>query len=162
MAIGVLLGSIFPLSVAAEDSLVRFEGGFGATPLARDLSENSALRLVQPAMYAWVIGDLSVDVKLDGRISVVGRGLLNAGGPNIGTNRGMNQAPFPVFASLFCRHSGGYYEYSSDPPVSLDPNGDFKLDSFLTAAPSAPCDSPVLLIRNANTGQWHTAGIPKR
>jgi len=161
----MFLASIVPLSAAAEDSLVRFEGGFGASPVARDLSPNMALGSVTPAFYSWVIKDLSVKVKLDGRISVVGRGLLNGGGPNIGTNRGMGQVPITVFASLFCLQGSTYQEFSTHPPVSVDPNGDFEIEGLLAAVPPAPCDSPVLLIRNGNQpqfGQWHAAGIPKR
>jgi hypothetical protein len=175
LASALLLAIMFPISATA-DSLARFDGGIGAIPAARGgpappypASNNMALGFIPPSLYPWVIKDLRADVKTDGRITVVGRGLLNGGGPNIGTSRGAN-APLPlsVFASLFCK-LGGTYGPGSDfnsPSAVLDDEGDFKIDGFLTPVPPTPCDSPVLLIRNAESApplyQWHAAGIPKR
>ena len=99
-----------------------------------------------------MIRSLSVDVKLDGQISVNGRGLLVAGGPSIETTLGQS-----VKAMLFC---------AGQPPsqsavVPLDPDGDFRIDGPLTPTPPSPCTNPVLLIVNAG-GAWFVAGIPKQ
>ncbi len=164
LAFVLILGIIFPLSAAAAESppVVRFEGGIGVIPAASNLARtgfelNRALNLVRPARYPWVISGLEAEVIPNGRISVVGRGLLNGGGPNIGTNRTVGQVPLTVFASLLCDGS----EYNSS-AVSVDPNGDFKIDGVLTDVPPSPCLNPVLLIRNGATGDWHAAGIPMR
>jgi len=99
-------------------------------------------------------------VKTDGRIRVDGRGLLLAGGNNIGGNA--NQS---VFATLICEAAAPFVEHStpSSPGVALAPNGDFHIDDFLSPAPPATCASPVLLIRSTGgTHPWFAAGIPKR
>ncbi len=136
--------------VVADESLVRFEGGIGVIPVSSvagtqnangtfpDVNRND-VRGVGPAMQLWVISSLSVDVKVDGRISVDGRGLLLAGGNAIGTAAGQM-----VEARLFCgtvAHNSGL--------VALDPNGNFQIDDVLSPTPPDPCSSPVLLIVNA-------------
>ena len=45
--------------------------------------------------------------------------------------------------------------------VPLEPDGDFRIDDVLSPAPPSPCDTPVLLIVNAN-GAWFAAGIVKQ
>ncbi|HLQ23708.1 MAG TPA: hypothetical protein VK132_10905 [Gemmatimonadales bacterium] len=147
--------------VVADESLVRFEGGIGVIPVSSvagtqnangtfpDVNRND-VRGVGPAMQLWVISSLSVDVKVDGRISVDGRGLLLAGGNAIGTAAGQM-----VQARLFCgtvAHNSGL--------VALDPNGNFQIDDVLSPTPPDPCSSPVLLIVNAG-GRWFAAGIQK-
>jgi hypothetical protein len=151
----------FALPAAAEDSLVRFEGGIGVVPVSSvagtqnangtfpDVNRND-VRGTPPGGQPWVIASLSVDVKTDGRISVDGRGLLLAGGNAIGTPAGQT-----VEARLFC----GNAQFNTG-LVALAANGDFRIDDVLTPAPPEVCDSPVLLIVNSG-GRWFAAGIPK-
>jgi hypothetical protein len=159
--LALLLVLMIPVAVTAEDSLVRFEGGIGVIPVSSAAVPQNAngtfqnvnrndVRGTPPGGQPWVIARLSVDVQLDGRISVDGRGLLLAGGNNIGTN-----ATQMVRARLFCgaaQHNSGL--------VALEANGDFKIDDVLTPAPPTPCASPVLLIVSGG-GNWFAAGIPK-
>jgi hypothetical protein len=155
------LGVLVPLSASAQTSLVRFEGGIGVIPVSRaappqnpDGTFQNVLRNdvlgTPPGGQPWVISRLSVDVSLDGRISVDGRGLLLAGG-NIGTNG--NQS---VRARLFCdgvAHNSGL--------VALQANGDFRIEDMLTPIPPEPCNSPVLLIVSGG-GNWFAARIPRQ
>ena len=148
----LLMVGFLAFPVVGADTLVKFEGGIGVIPVrgnAPPFTANIVLG-VTPAGQPWVIDDLEAEVKTNGHIKVEGEGLIRAGG-NIGTT-----SEDPIFATLFCgdvaHHSGA---------VSPEPNGDFKIEDVLDPAPSNPCDSPVLLIRNAQTGQWFAAGIPK-
>jgi len=143
------LGVVFPLSAAAQTSLVRFEGGIGSQPLRSGPAVN-VVQGVNPGGQPWVISRLSVDVKLDGRISVDGRGLLLGGGNGIGTTGGQS-----VRARLFC----GGVAFDSD-LAPLEPNGDFRIEGILSAIPGFPCANPVLLIVSVG-GNWFAAGIPK-
>jgi hypothetical protein len=43
--------------------------------------------------------------------------------------------------------------------VLLADNGDFKIVDVLTPIPPADCESPMLLIRTAGSGNWFAAGI---
>ena len=92
-------------------------------------------------------------MKADGSIKVRGRGLLLAGGNNIGTNAGQS-----VRATLICEATAPFTLHNTDPVVALEPNGDFRIDDVLNPAPPAVCASPVLLIRNP-AGSWFAAGI---
>ena len=139
----------FAGAALAAEPLVRFEGGIGSQPLRAGGLVNDAFG-VPPGGRPWVIAQLSVDVKTDGRISVAGRGLLLGGGNGIGTTG--NQS---VRARLVC---GGVFHDTA--LVALEPDGDFRIDDVLVPAPSNPCASPVLLIVNGG-GNWFAAGIPK-
>ena len=155
----LLIVGVFALPVIADNTLVRFEGGIGVIPVSSGVGtaatavvvNRNIVRGVQPAGQIWMIADLSADVKLDGRISVDGRGLLLAGGNNIGT-KGTVQS---VRARLFC---GGVAHDSG--LVPLKPNGDFRINDVLTPVPLDPCATPVLLIVGSG-GNWFAAGIPK-
>jgi hypothetical protein len=149
-ALALLFGIFSPLPVFAQSHLVRFEGGIGSQPLRSGGTPNVVFT-VNPGGIPWVISRLSADVRLDGRISVVGLGLILAGGNNIGTS-GNNE----VRARLFC----GGVPHDSD-LVQLEPNGDFRIDDHLSPAVPAMCANPVLLIVSAG-GNWFAAGIPKR
>lgn len=145
----VFLGMIFAVSATAEDSLARFEGGIGVIPVRAGPAAN-IVQGTNPGGQPWVIAALSADVKLDGRISVDGRGLLLGGGNGIGRNGGQS-----VQARLFCgavAHNSGL--------VALEANGDFRIDDLLTPVPPDPCATPVLLIVSGG-GNWFAAGIPK-
>ena len=164
----LLLASLgYAMSAGAADLLVRFEGGIGVIPVSSGTGavepanpnqnanvNRNVVRGVQPPGQIWVIADLRANVSVDGRIKVDGRGLLLGGGDNIGGTA--NQS---VRAALFCG-AGSTTAHQSE-LVPLEPNGDFRIDDILSPpVPSAPCDNPVLLIRNAG-GAWFAAGIPK-
>jgi hypothetical protein len=114
------------------------------------------VRGVQPAGQIWVIEDLKAHVRVGGRISVDGQGLLLGGGNNIGRSNNAN-----VFATLICGAAAPFVEHSTDlAGVTLDASGDFKIDDVLTPPP-LECASPALLIRNAANQSWFAAGIPR-
>ena len=161
LAIVVAIGIVGSIGIvghaAADDTLVKFDGGIGVIPVsagqgpgptATDVTRNS-VRGVQPPGQPWVIRDLTADIKVDGRISVNGEGLLLAGGNAIGTTG--NQS---VRATLIC----GTDLFDTN-LVPLEPNGDFRIDGVLSPAPPAVCANPLLLIRNP-AGAWFAAGIP--
>jgi len=165
----LFFGIVYPLSAAADDSLVKFKGGIGVIPVSAGVAvaptlataqtvesvNRNIVRGVQPPGQLWTIADLKADVKADGSIKVRGRGLLLAGGNNIGTNAGQS-----VRATLICEATAPFTLRDTDPVVPLEPNGDFRIDAVLNPPP-AECASPVLLIRNPN-GAWFAAGIVKR
>ena len=143
-------------SAMADDTFVKFKGGIGVIPVSSVGPTGAVANVVhgiQPGGDPWVIRALSAEVTADGRIHVEGRGLLLAGGNEVGTNGGAS-----VFASLICGTT-----VSSTPmanAVALAADGDFTIDDMLTPAPSNGCDNPVLLIRTVPSGVWFTAGIP--
>jgi hypothetical protein len=170
MSVCVLFfGIVTPLSAAADDSLVKFKGGIGVIPVSAGVAvaptlattqivesvSRNIVRGVQPPGQLWTIADLRADVKADGSIKVRGRGLLLAGGNNIGGNA--NQS---VFATLICEAAAPFTLRNTTVAVPLELNGDFRIDDVLTPAP-LDCASPVLLIRNP-AGAWFAAGILKR
>jgi hypothetical protein len=150
VALGLLAIAV-PLR--ADDGLVKFEGGIGVVPvrLAAGVAVPNTVQGVNPGGQPWVIGRLRAWISDDGQISVDGRGLLLAGGNNIGNSGGVN-----VRAMLFC----GTTSFTSD-LVQLDEEGDFRIDGLLSAVPPNPCTNPTLLIVSAG-GSWFAAGIPKR
>ena len=151
LGFALLLGIFAPLPVLAQTHLVRFEGGIGSQPLRSGPAVN-VVQGVNPGGIPWVISRLSVDVKLDGRISVDGRGLLLGGGNGVGTNGGQS-----VRARLFC----GGVAHDTPNVVLLEANGDFRIEDTLSPVPPSPCVSPVLLIVSAG-GNWFAAGIQKQ
>jgi hypothetical protein len=163
----LFLVGMFPISATTDDTLVKFKGGIGVIPVSSaagvqnangtfpDLNRNT-VRGVNPPGQIWTIADLRAEVNVDGRIKVRGRGLLLAGGNNIGTNAGQS-----VFATLICETVSPFTQRNSNlAGVPLEDNGDFRIDDVLTPAPPVDCASPVLLIRNT-AGAWFAAGIPK-
>ena len=161
LAIVVAIGIVGSIGIvghaAADDTLVKFDGGIGVIPVssglgpgptATDVSRN-IVRNVQPPGQPWVIRDLTADIKVDGSVDVQGKGLLLAGGNAIGTTG--NQS---VRATLICDT-----QLFDTNLVPLEPNGDFRIEDVLSPAPPAVCASPVLLIRNP-AGAWFAAGIP--
>jgi len=173
LALVLSLGIAFPLSAAAADTLVKFSGGIGVHPVsnvsgtATNPPTNSIfpevtrniVRGVNPAGQIWVIDNLKANVKVDGSIRVDGRGLLLAGGNNIGLNAGAS-----VFATLSCAVPPALTTFTlhstdSVTGVPLAANGDFRINDVLDTAPPAPCINPVLLIRNKNGQTWFAAGI---
>jgi hypothetical protein len=159
----VSLSLMLPMTATAEEPLVRFEGGIGATPaaIAGGVLVINTTRGVAPGGRPWVIESLRAEVKIDGRVSVDGRGLLLGGSDGIGTT--VNQS---VRARLFCG-TGATATVHQSGLVPLEPNGDFRIDDVLApvapttaATPAAPCTSPVLLIVSGG-GNWFAAGILK-
>ena len=144
-----------------EGNTIRFKGGIGVIPVSSGqgtattatVVNRNFVRGVAPAGQIWVIDDLDAKVRADGRITVVGKGLILAGGDNAGRATGQF-----VFASLFC--VGATVESSTAlAGVQLSPTGDFRIDDTLAPPPPANCQSPMLLIRNAAGGAWFAVGI---
>jgi hypothetical protein len=158
--------ALFALAAVPDFNLVKFRGGIGVIPVASGVGpaptavvvNRNIVRGVQPAGQIWVISALTADVKFDGRIGVVGRGLLLGGGNAIGFNGNAS-----VFATLICEPVAPFIEHSTNAAgVALAPDGDFRIDDILVPTPPAQCASPVLLIRVvAPGGPWFAAGIPK-
>lgn len=137
---------------------LQFKGGIGVitvTGVAANGTVNlNTVRGVPPGS-PWRIAALNAEVGFNGHIQVVGRGLLLANGNGIGTNAGQS-----VHATLFCGPAATATEHSTGKDgVPLAADGDFRIDDFLSPAPPATCDNPVLLIRNVG-GVWFAAGIP--
>src|SRR5678815_3704203 len=93
LAACLLLAASVPVASAAQQ-LVRFDGGIGVQPLrpgaAAGASQPNEVIDTPPAGRPWVIERLTARVSVDGRISVDGRGLVLAGGANIGTGGGQS------------------------------------------------------------------------
>lgn len=145
------LAALAPLAATAAEPLLRFEDGIGSQPLRSGPAPN-VVHNVNPGGIPWVISRLSADVSSDGRIRVEGRGLLLAGGNNIGTPGGQS-----VRARLICAG----VPHDSEELVALDARGDFRIGGFLNPIPPSPCAAPVLLIVSGG-GNWFAAGIPKQ
>jgi hypothetical protein len=151
------------MATAQDNTDVKFKGGIGVIPVtgvaANGTVNLNVVRGVNPA-GPWRIADLDAIVEADGHIRVKGRGLLLAAGNGIGTNAGAS-----VHATLFCGPAATATAFD-ETGVLLDPNGDFRIDDFLTANSLLPnpCENPVLLIRSgavSGQGVWFAAGIPK-
>jgi hypothetical protein len=160
----VALGIVGHVSAQARDYIARFDGGIGVIPVSNVAGpanpdgtfQNARLNVVRdvnPGAGPWRIAELRAEVDTVGRIRVRGRGLLLASGNRIGQNANQN-----VFATLICEAAAPFVQHNTA-IVPLEPNGDFRIDDTLNAAPH-DCPSPVLLIRNAS-GLWFAAGIPK-
>lgn len=161
------LGIGGPVGANQGRFLARFAGGIGVIPVSNGIGPANAdgtfpnvrlnvVRGVLPGGGPWRISRLSANVFTDGRINVVGRGLLLASGNSIGQN-----ADQSVFATLICEAAAPFVEHSSINTVPLDANGNFRIDDMLDSVPQE-CPSPVLLIRNKAAGVWFAAGIPRR
>jgi hypothetical protein len=149
-----------------REVLARFEGGIGIIPVSSaagvanldgtfpDVNRN-VVRGVNPSGQPWRIAALSAVVDTDGAIRVRGRGLLLAGGNNIGRTANVS-----VFASLICGTAAPFIVHSTAAAgILLGADGDFRLQDTLDPVP-ATCASPALLIRATN-GTWLAAGIER-
>jgi hypothetical protein len=168
-ALTLRLGLVLALSVLTFTGIssaqglgasLRFQGGIGVDNVIGqnpDLTiKQNVVRGVSPAA-PWVIAALDATITPDGRISVMGRGLLLSAGDGIGTNAGAS-----VHATLFCGPAASPTAFD-EPGVPLDAAGNFKIDDRLTPVPDFPCETPVLLIRSGavpEEGVWFAAGIP--
>jgi hypothetical protein len=149
-----------------HEPLARFAGGIGVIPVASAAGvadadgtfpnvNRNVVRGISPAGQNWRIAELKAVIDADGGIRVRGRGLLLAGGNNIGRTANVS-----VFASLICGTAAPFTVHSTAAAgVLLDANGDFRIEDTLDPVP-ATCASPALLIRAVN-GTWLAAGIEK-
>jgi len=161
-----LFGPLSAMAAVSEGNaevVLRFEGGIGVIPVSSGVGEGltaevvnrNIVRGVQPAGQPWVISELLAEVAADGMIAVDGRGLLLAGGNNIGSN-----ANASVFVTLICETTPPFVERSTTlTGVPLEVNGDFMIEDMLMPWPPMECSRPVLLIRNAANMGWFAAGI---
>jgi len=167
LALSVLaLTNLSFAQTAIQDTSLTFKGAIGVINVIGQNADASirlnTVRGVSPAA-PWVISSLNATITSEGRISVVGRGLLLAAGEGVGTNAGAS-----VHATLFCGAAGSATAFD-EAGVKLDAAGNFKISDFLTPVSavttssfSLPCESPVLLIRagaTAGQGPWFAAGI---
>jgi hypothetical protein len=162
------LTMLVPLAAAADGLIAKFDGGIGVHPVSNVTGTANAdgsfpnvtrniVRGVNPAGQIWVIERLQAAVSDSGRIRVDGKGLVLAGGNNIGRATGQM-----VFATLICEAAAPFTEHNTNTSgVPLDANGDFRIDDALLPA-AFECASPVLLIRSAAGGAWFAAGILKQ
>lgn len=160
----LLVGALASTSLA-EDGVLRFRGGIGVLPVSSGQGTEAIATVVnrnivcgvQPAGQIWVIRKFNATISVAGDIQADGRGLILGGGNNIGRATGQS-----VFATLFCGAVAPFTESSSNlVGVPLTEEGDFVINDVLDPAPPTPCDSPVLLIRNAANSSWFAAGIPR-
>ena len=161
--------TLFAQGVASSAGiLVKFQGGIGVDPVS-NVNVNvttgvtvvkNIVRGVNPAGQIWVIADLKATVKVDGRITVDGRGLVFGGGNTVGISLAPPATPFNVFATLICETAAPFTQFSTN-AVPLAADGDFRIDDVLSPLPPSSCASPVLLIREAVGQTWFAAGIPK-
>ncbi len=164
------LVALAPLSAAADNLLVSFEGAIGVIPVSAGVGTDptattvirNIVRGVQPAAQIWTIADFDARVTVDGDIKVDGRGLVFAGGDTIGSGTAPGGMALKVFATLICENTAPFMVHNTN-PVPLAANGDFKIDDELSPPPPPPsqCATPVLLIRNAGNLSWFAAGIQK-
>jgi hypothetical protein len=151
--LGLFLAALVAPAGNAADLLLSFNGGIGVDPVSGIAVNAPILNVVrgtQPGGTPWRIAELRASIDVKGGIQVRGKGLLLAGGNNIGTNGGQS-----VRAVLLC---GTDPHTTTLTGVPLAANGDFRIDDTLTPPPPKDCASPVLLIVNAG-GRWFAAGI---
>src|SRR2546422_7991067 len=169
----VVLGMMILAPSAMAGTLVEFEGGIGVIPVSSAAGTQNAdatfpnvnrndVRGVAPGGQPWVIRRFDAKVKENGDIRAEGKGLILAGGNNIGTTGGVPT----VFATLFCQVAAGpppTFSSHNSPEATLEPDGDFKIRGTLSPTPPDPCTNPALLIRiaPASVGRWLAAGILK-
>jgi hypothetical protein len=162
------LVALAPFSAVADNLLVKFDGAIGADSVSAATAGGVTLNIVrgvQPPAQLWAIADFRAEVKVDGRISADGRGLVFAGGNTVGTALVLTPtggtAGLNVFATLICENVAPFVERNTN-PVPLAANGDFKIDdTLMPPPPRSSCATPVLLIRNAGNRNWFAAGIQK-
>ena len=154
------LGAAFAVPAAADDSVVpplaTFSGGIGV-----HAAPAGPIRGVAAAGAIWVIDSLEARVAVNGHITVKGKGLVFGNTNNAGRTTGNF-----VAATFQCDNTNTAAQFSTPgQKVKLSPTGDFKIDDMLTPVPTAPCASPMLLIRNGGSatsttlGGWFAVGI---
>jgi hypothetical protein len=186
----VLLGVVCPLPAAADDGELKFNGGIGVHPVSSitgcaatgpcftDPDDTvtppssaspqvifNIVRGVHPAGQIWVINNLQAQVSSNGHITVIGKGLVLAGGNNAG--RAPTSA-LSVIATLICNLPTMAIPVppqfsTASAGVLLSPTGNFKINDTLSPLPPSSCSRPMLLIRNAASvtfpNPWFAVGI---
>lgn len=164
-------GLALPL-LAHADAVARFDGGIGVTPATwagantanptGGAAAANAVNDTPPPGRPWVISDLQAQVSGDGSFDVRGKGLVLAGGNNVGVSGNLS-----VRMRLYCGAGATLTKFTSDETTTLEPNGDFRLRGQLTVV-NQPLDCPnarLLILAAgasaANPGGWFAAGIPK-
>jgi hypothetical protein len=158
LAVALLAVALAGSASAQDDDALEFRGGIGVIPVTGVANGTVSLNVVRGVLPGapWRIAALEAQVRPDGRIKVVGRGLLLASGNGMGTNAGQS-----VHATLFCGPAASATAHNSTlAGVALQPDGSFRIDDVLTPLPPTLCATPVLLIRNVG-GVWFAAGILK-
>jgi len=153
MKTSIMAGALalaFSAAAVADDSLARFDSGFGVHPVANTGVVNT-VRGVAPGGRPWHIDKLKVRIRQDGGITAHGEGLVLAGGDSAGTRGPIRQ----VVATLFCDAA----EFDS-PAADISLGGDFDIRGVLTPTPPASCNNPALLIRNFAVPAGATAPAP--
>jgi hypothetical protein len=181
LACTMLLGVVFSLPAAADDTSLKFKGGIGVIPVSSVTCVPSATYLLPtcvpstrttvtltenfvrgqtPAGQIWVIRELDAEVSANGNITVHGKGLLLGGGNNAG---GLPAAGVNVFATLSCSSTATNNFLLSSAlaaAVAVSPNGNFEINGTLSPTPKFPCASPLLLIQSTAAGNhWFALGI---
>jgi hypothetical protein len=148
----------------AGDDFLKFDGAIGVDPVGGfatvtigevkvdTITRNTVLG-VPPGGRPWVLRKFKARIGADGQVAAKGSGLLFSGGDQIGTRGGVTQVALTLFCSGIAHHTE---------PTPLDTNGNFTVKGPLLAPPPNPCNSPVLLVRNANNGVlggWFAAGV---
>jgi hypothetical protein len=173
LACTMLLGVVFSLPAAADDTSLKFKGGIGVIPTssvtcsATPCVPSSTVTLTvtpnvvrgqTPGGQIWVIRELDAEVSANGNITVHGKGLLEGGG----NGAGGVPAGLSVFATLSCSSTATNFLLSSTPlaGVAVSPNGNFQIiNGTLSPKPTFPCASPLLLIQSAANMHWFALGI---
>lgn len=153
----VLFGVLMPPPLVRAGNLVEFKGGIGVIPVVAGGAAN-VVRGVAPGGNPWVIEKLEVRVERDGDIRAEGKGLVLAGGNNIGSPDSVTT----IAAQLLCRTGPASFSAHSSGIHPLAADGNFKFRDTLSPAPPFLCTEPALLIRaNNSLGVWIAAGIPQ-
>ncbi|MFM2065526.1 MAG: hypothetical protein RLZZ584_435 [Pseudomonadota bacterium] len=148
----------------AGDDFLKFDGAIGVDPVGGftsitigtttfDAITRNTVLGVPPGGRPWVLRKFKARIGADGQVVARGSGLLFGGGDLIGTRGGVTQVALTLFCSGIAHHTA---------PVPLDTNGNFTVKDTLLSPPPNPCNSPVLLVRNANNGVlggWFAAGV---
>lgn len=166
-----VLGALFTVPAAADNSGIKFSGGIGVIPISSAANcpavnpcltgppvtlNRNIVRGVSPAGQIWVINKLDANVSANGSITVNGQGLVLGGGDTAGRA----PAATSVLATLICQPAAPFTQSStSTAGVALSATGDFQINDMLSPVPPNPCVSPMLLIRNAANLGWFAVGI---
>jgi hypothetical protein len=142
----------------AGDDFLKFDGAIGVDPVAGQTAGVPVVNAIfdaQPGGRPWILRKFKATIGADGRVTAKGSGLLLSAGTTIGTRGAVTQ----VALSLYCN---GVATPNSTQPVALDLAGNFSVKGGLASTPPNPCNTPVLLVRNATNGTpgaWFAAGI---
>jgi hypothetical protein len=79
------------------------------TAATAEVVNRNIVRGVQPAGQIWVIDQLEAEVRTNGEIKVIGKGLILGGGNNAGRATGQS-----VFATLICEAAASFTERNTN------------------------------------------------